>query len=255
MKSNLLLEERLIVAADFHPKKCGGISGVKAKVLSLAQELEGLGVYIKVNSILRAIGYDLIVQLHELGLKVFADLKLVDIPNTMATDGAMLAEVHPEIVTVMCNADIKGMHAVHEALKGKTKVLGVTVLTSLNEEDCQAVFTCSTRAGVLRFARLAQGAKLEGLILSPKEVDVVINRFELSLELNTPGIRPKWSIIGEDDQSRVLTPKDAIKNGADRIVIGRPIVQASPNNDGFPKSPREAVERTLEEIREGISES
>ena len=257
MKSNLLAEERLIVAADFHPKDHGGISGVKARVLQLAHELEGLGVYIKINSVLRAIGYELIVQLHELDLKVFADLKLIDIPNTMAVDAAMLAEVHPEIVTVMCNAGINGMHTVHEALQGKTKVLGVTVLTSLNEEDCQAIFTCSTRAGVLRFARMAQLAGLVGLILSPKEVDVVKDRFELSLELNTPGIRPEWSLIDDDDQSksRVLTPELAIKNGAERIVIGRPIVQASPNEDGFPQSPREAVKRTLEEIRAGLAES
>ncbi len=255
MKNNLPPEERLIVAADFHPESCGGISGVETKVLCLAQELEGLGVYIKVNSILRAIGYELIMQLHELGLKVFADLKLIDIPSKMAIDGAMLAEARPEIVTVMCCAGVDGMHAVQDALQSKTKVLGVTVLTSLNEEECQAIFTCSTRAGVLRFARMAQLAGLDGLILSPKEVEVVKQRFELSLELNTPGIRPEWFITDKDDQSRVLTPELAIKNGAERIVIGRPIIQAGPNEEGFPKNPREAVERTLDEIRAGLAES
>ncbi len=252
MEHDLPVEERLIVAADFKPQDCGGINGVKAKVLWLAQELKGLGVYLKVNSILRASGYELIVQLHKLGLKVFADLKLIDIPNTMAIDGAMLAEVKPEIVTVMCCAGVDGMHVVQDALKEKTKVLGVTILTSLNEEDCQAIFTCSTRAGVLRFARIAQLAGLGGLILSPKEVEVVKHRFELSLELNTPGIRPEWSLIDDDDQSRVLTPKRAIQNGAERIVIGRPITQAAPNDKEFPQSPREAVERTLKEISDGL---
>ena len=246
-------EERLIVAADYSPRKFGGINGVKEEVLSLAQSLEGLGVYIKVNSVLRAAGYSLITDLHDLGLKVFADLKLVDIPNTMRTDGEMLSEVKPEILTVMCCAGVGGMNAVKKVLGNTSEILGVTVLTSLNEEECQAIFTCSTRAGVLRFARMAQLAELGGLILSPKEVDVLSERFELTLSLNTPGIRPEWSFIEGDDQTRVLTPQKAIENGAERIVIGRPIMGAKPNKEGLPQNPREAVERTLEEISTGIS--
>ncbi|MDO8524670.1 MAG: orotidine 5'-phosphate decarboxylase / HUMPS family protein [bacterium] len=247
-------EERLIVAADYSPKECGGICGVDAKVLILAKELQGLGVYIKVNSVLRAVGYGLITKLHDLGLKVFADLKLIDIPHTMQTDGEMLAEVKPEILTVMCCAGIDGMHAVQEILGGTTEVLGVSVLTSIDEEECQAIFTCSTKAGVLRFARMARLAGLGGLILSPQEVDIVTKRFELVLSLNTPNIRPEWSLVGGDDQekSRALTPEKAIKGGADRIVLGRPVLGAKPNDKGLPQNPREAVERTLEEIRAGL---
>jgi len=249
----LKLEERLIVAADYSPKDFGGIQGVESKVLTLAKELEGLGVYIKVNSVLRAVGYGLIAKLHDLGLKVFADLKLIDIPNTMGTDGEMLTEVKPEILTVMCCAGIDGMNAVQKVLGDTTEVLGVTVLTSLDEEECQSIFTCSTKAGVLRFARMAQLAGLGGLILSPKEVDVLNKRFELTLSLNTPGIRPVWSLVEGDDQSRVLTPQKAIENGAERIVMGRPIVKAGANNKGLPQNPREAAERTLEEIKTGLS--
>ena len=80
-------EERLIVAADYSPKVFGGRKGVEEKVLSLAEELSGLGVYILINSILRAVGYNLIDKLHKLGLNVFGDLKLIDIPNTMAATG------------------------------------------------------------------------------------------------------------------------------------------------------------------------
>jgi len=247
-------EERLIVAADFSPGEFGGIKGVEKKVLALAEELEGFGVYIKVNAVLRALGYGLIVKLHDLGLKVFADLKLIDIPNTMRIDSEFLAQVKPEILTVMCCAGIDGMNAVQHVLGDKTEILGVTVLTSLNEEECQGIFTCSTKAGVLRFARMAQLAGLGGLILSPKEVDVLKGRFELTLSLNTPGIRPVWSLVEGDDQSRVLTPQKAIKNGAVRIVMGRPIVKAEPNDKGLPQSPREAVERTLEEIKAGLQE-
>lgn len=253
MEKEMKLEERLIVAADFEPKRWGSIGGVHYKVMELAQSLKGLGVYIKVNSILRAVGYGLIRELHDHGLKVFADLKLIDIPNTMATDAEFLREVKPEMVTVMCSAGIEGMSMVQAGLPD-SKVLGVTVLTSLNEEDCQAIFTCSTKAGVLRFARMAKLAGLGELILSPKEIEIVKNRFELRMQLNTPGIRPAWASISGDDQSRTLTPLLAIKNGATRIVIGRPITQARPNSDGLPQSPREAVEITLKEIQTGLEQ-
>jgi len=244
VRKELTVEERFIVAADYKPSKCGGIRGAEAKTMELAKILEGLGIIIKLNSILRAVGYRLIRNLHDLGLKVFADLKLIDIPATMETDGEMLSEVKPEILTVMCCASIDGMHAVRKVIGGGCEVLGVTILTSLNEEECQGIFTCSTKAGVLKFARMAQLAGLDGLILSPKEVEVVKNRFELMLSLNTPGIRPVWSLVEGDDQSRVLTPQKAIANGADRIVCGRPILNAA--------NPRDAVLRTLDEIRAGL---
>jgi len=120
-------EERLIVAADFSPEGYGGIRGVEIKVLDLAEELKGLGVFIKVNSILRAVGYSLIVCLRNLGLNVFADLKLIDIPNTMKTDGEMLLEAQPDILTVMCCAGIDGMNAVRKVIGGTTNWLGLEV--------------------------------------------------------------------------------------------------------------------------------
>jgi len=125
-------------------------------------------------------------------------------------------------------------------------VLGVTVLTSLNEEECQAIFTCSTKAGVLRFARMAQLAGLDGLISSAQEAEMLKKRVELVLRANTPGIRPSWSIIDKDDQARVMTPAKAIKAGAKRLVIGRPIITA--------KDPKEAILRTLEEIEQALEE-
>ena len=238
-------EDRLIVAADFSPREHGGISGVEHSVLELAHEIKGMGVYIKVGSILRAVGYGLIRQLHELGLRVFADLKLIDISETMKIDGEMLEEVRPEIVTCMCCAGVKGMHKLNQALS-HTEVFGVTVLTSFNEEECRAIFTCSTEVSVLRFAKMAKQAGLGDLILSSKEAQVIRNH-ELTLGINTPGIRPEWSFVEGDDQARTLTPKKAILNGAERLVIGRPITQAN--------SPRDAVLRTLEEIQNTFYES
>ncbi|HEY4509909.1 MAG TPA: orotidine-5'-phosphate decarboxylase [Candidatus Paceibacterota bacterium] len=238
------LAERLIVATDYDPRKEGGVWGVRDKVLRMGNSLQGLGVIIKTNSVLRAIGYTLISDLHDQGLQVFADLKLIDSPHTMEIDAVMLAECPPEFVTVMCCAGIEGMGAVQRILGEKTKVLGVTILTSLDEEECQSIFSCSTKAGVLRFARMAQLAGLKDLILSPQEAEMLRGKKELVVGLNTPGIRPAWSLVPGDDQRRIMTPFKAFLAGVDRIVIGRPITES--------KNPREAVERTLEEIQAAL---
>jgi len=247
------LEERLIVAADFDPRMYGGARGVRKKVLELARELEGSSVCIKINSVLRACGYDLIDEIHMHGLAVFADLKLNDIPNTMATDAAFLTEYEPEFLTVMCSAGIDGMSVVREAIP-ETGVLGVTVFTSLDDSQCRSIFGCRSADGVLRFSRMAKDARLTELILSPKEVELVRSDFRSYFTLNTPGIRPRWSIVYDDDQSRVTTPAQAIRSGADRIVVGRPIIQARSNCKGNPASPREAVEWTLKEMQQGLDE-
>ena len=163
--------ERLILPADFKPDK-GGIDGTRRKVLALADSVAGTGVIIKVNSALRACGYNLIKDLHDRDVRVMADLKLIDIPETMEIDALTIADYNPELLTVMCCAGIEGMTRVHNNLQS-TEVLGVTVLTNLDEEDCQAIFTCSSKAGVLRFARMAQLTKppqsehLTKLLISP----------------------------------------------------------------------------------------
>lgn len=253
---DLPLNERLIVAADFDPRKCGGIIGAQDKVKKLAEALLGLNVIIKVNSVLRANGYDLIKYLRTAGLKVMADLKLVDIPHTLDFDAAFLLEAEPEFVTVMCNAGIDGMMALQKVLSGKIAVMGVSILTSLNEEECQLIYGCSVKAGVLKFARLAQLAGIPDLVCSPAEAEMLSKRSELSLASNTPAIRPVYSLVGMDDQeiSRTMTPGKAIKAGAERLVIGRPIVEAKENDKGLPASPRKAVEMALREIDQAIEE-
>lgn len=246
------MNERLIVAADFKPDAFG-VNGICQRVLTLADSLKDTGVVIKVNSALRACGVELIKHLHGRGVRVMADYKLVDIPETMETDAEILFEYKPELLTVMCSAGVEGMRRVQMRSSHLTEVLGVTVLTSLDEEECQAIFTCSTKAGVLRLARLAQLAGLGGLILSSQEAEMLLKKQELVLSLNTPGIRPGWALVKGDDQSRVMTPAKAIAAGADRIVIGRPILQAAPNDKGLPQNPREAVAWTLTEIADGLT--
>jgi orotidine-5'-phosphate decarboxylase len=245
MKRLLTPAERLIVAADFRPLTPNGRVWVGEKVIALAESLKGTGVYLKVNSALRACGYDLIDQIHDRGLRVFADLKLYDISETLATDGTLLREARPELLTTVCSVGVPAMQILKAELP-ETEVLGVTVLTSLKDADTQAMFTCSTEEAVLRFSQFAADAQISGLISSAKEAEMLRARFGVLLSLNTPAIRPTWAIVPGDDQNpaRVMTPFKAIKSGADRIIVGRPITQA--------KNPHDAVMRTLEEIESAL---
>ena len=238
--------DRLIVAADFKPDVEYGRLGAKGKVLALARSLEGTGVHLKLNSVLRACGYDLIDDIHALGLRVFADLKLFDISETLATDGMFLRQSKPELLTVACTAGIDAMRALKAQLPD-TEVLGVSVLTTFNDDAAQAMFTCSTNEAVMRLSRLAAQAGVDGLISSAKEAAMLSAEFGLLFSCNTPAIRPTWAIVESDDQNpdRVMTPAKAIAAGADRIVVGRPIVQAA--------NPRDAVIRTLEEIASAVA--
>ncbi len=237
--------ERLIVAADFKPIAPNGRAWVRREVLTLADNLYQTGVYLKVNSALRAYGYDLIAEIQGRGLRVFADLKLIDIGETLSIDGVLLKEAKPEILTTMCVAGLNAMQALKAELPD-TEVLGVTVPTSLKNADTQAMFTCSTEETVMRFAQIAADAKIDGLISSPKEAEVLRAKFGIVLSLNTPAIRPTWAIVPGDGQNpdRIMTPTKAIRAGADRIMVGRPIVQS--------KNPHEAVMRIIEEIAQAI---
>lgn len=241
---SLTLSERLIVAADFRPdpKQGQGRDWVRGQVLTLVAALIGTGgVYIKVNSALRACGYELIGKIHQFGAKVFADLKLYDIGETLATDGVLLREFRPELLTAVCTAGVGPLRALKAELPN-TEVLGVTVLTSLSDVDTRAMFVCTTEDAVCRFAGVAVGAGLDGVVSAPKEVEMLRADFGTLMTLNAPAIRPEWAIVPGDDQNpdRIMTPAKAIKAGADRIVVGRPITKA--------KDPYDATMRTLEEI-------
>ncbi len=253
--------ERLIVAADFKAPEenfwieQGPYSGtslicrskiawVKRQVLALADSLKGTGVYLKVNSALRACGSDLIGEIHSRGLKVFADLKLFDISETLSIDGILLSEAKPELLTVVCGAGVAALRSLKTELPN-TEVLGVTVLTSLKDEDTMRIFTCTREEAVIRFAQLAVDAKIDGLICSPKEAKVLRTLFGGALTLNTPAVRPAWSVVPGDDQNPdlIMTPTKAIKASADRIVVGRPITKPPQGMTSY-----DAVMRIIEEI-------
>lgn len=240
--------ERLIVAVDFKPEleKRHGRDYVRGQVLTLASRLEGTGVCIKLNSVLRACGYELIDRLrHQFGLKVFADLKLVDISETLSLDGKFLQEFRPDIVTAFSGAGIQALKALKAELPD-TEVLGITALTSLNDADTKVMFSCNVEQAVMRFAEVALVAGLDGVIASPKEAYMLRAKFGDALSINTPAIRPLWAVIKGDDQNpdRVMTPEKAIKAGANRIVVGRPIVQDA--------NPYDAAMRTIDEIAKAM---
>ena len=167
------------------------------------------------------------------GAPLFLDLKFHDIPNTVA--GAVRAAVHlrPKILNVHASGGRAMMMAAAEAAREtaedlgveRPKVIGVTVLTSLDGKDLEEVGQVGpAEAQVERLARLAQDSGLDGVVCSAREIELLRRACGPDFLLVVPGIRPSWSAAG--DQKRVMTPEDAVAAGADHIVIGRPITAA-----------------------------
>ena len=246
MKYQENISNRLIVAADFDPRKCGGRNGARREFMRLARNLEGTGVVIKGNSIFRSCGIELVEELNKLGLNAFVDWKLNDIPKTMEMDAAMIADVDPYMLTVMASAGSEGCARVSNVL-GKNRVFAVTVLTSLDEEECQSVFTTSVRASVLRLARNVNNT-VGGLVLAPSENQIITSRSQFDFKLCNPNIRPAWVEVKDDDQNpnRARSVPEAFQGGADRIVVGRPITQSD--------DPAGAVSKILAEIDQALKE-
>lgn len=174
------------------------------------------------------------VRLAAGGAPLFLDLKFHDIPNTVA--GAVRAAVHlrPRIVNVHASGGRAMMAAAAEAAREsaeelgveRPKVIGVTVLTSLDAVDLEDVGQVGPpEAQVERLARLAQESGLDGVVCSPKEIALLREACGPDFLLVVPGIRPSWSAAG--DQKRIMTPQQAVAAGADVLVIGRPITAAS----------------------------
>ena len=154
---------------------------------------------------------------------IFADLKLHDIPNTCVSAIKAIKDLKVNYLTIHISS---GLHALKAAKKvtGKTKLIGVTILTSLDDKALKKIgFKMNVKKLVLHQARLASQAKLDAIVCSAKEVKLVRKVFKK--EIITPGIR-----IGKknnNDQKRILTPKQAYKNGSDWLVVGRPLTKGN----------------------------
>ena len=232
-------KDRLIVALDVPDR---------ASALTLVEQLGGLVGMFKIGSqLFTAEGPDLVREIVRGGEKVFLDLKFHDIPNTVAGAVESAARLGVSILNVHTLGGSEMMRAAAHAVGDRgllwitrPAVLGVTVLTSMDKADLADVgIPSDLSAEVVRLATLAQDSGLDGIVASPHEIRLI--RECITAErfiILTPGIRPAWSSKG--DQKRIATPADAIRDGADFLVIGRAIT----DND----NPRAAAERILEEI-------
>lgn len=172
-------------------------------------------------------GYE---RIADTGVPIFLDLKLHDIPNTVRGGIRSLLSLQPAILNVHASGGIEMMRAAREAVEdegdGRPWIIGVTVLTSLDEADIVRMgISGSPSDQVRRLAGAAQEAGLDGVVCSAHEVERLRRDCGNDFKLIVPGIRPKGAEA--HDQKRVMTPGDALAHGADILVIGRPIIRAA----------------------------
>ena len=192
-------------------------------------------------------GPQAISMVHDAGGAVFLDLKFHDIPNTVARasaevvrHGVMMFNMHAMGGFEMMQQTVAAVRRMAENLGVRRPlVLAVTVLTSLAESDLAAVgIAAGIKEQVRRLAQLAQSAGVDGVVASPQEIEVVKTACGSEFLVVTPGVRPKAA--GADDQKRILSPGEAIRKGADYIVVGRPVIEAP--------DPLAAVQEIIKEI-------
>ncbi len=175
--------------------------------------------------------------------QVFLDLKLHDIPNTVAGALRVVAKLGVDITNVHCLGGLEMMRAANDAIKSvnsSTRLIGVTILTSHDRASLAKLgLDEEPQSAVRRLALLAREAELDGVVCSPQEIEAVRQECGRDFFLVTPGIRPVDASSG--DQKRVMTPRQAIDLGADYLVIGRPITAA--------QNPTEAAQKIVESLR------
>jgi orotidine-5'-phosphate decarboxylase len=233
-----MLDPRLIVALDY-PEG--------AAALGLVERLEDLCCWYKVGlELYLAEGNAFIHELRHRGCSVFLDLKLYDIPNTVAGAVRSVVETGAEMLTLHASggpAMLKAAVLAASQFEHPPQLLAVTVLTSMDAEQLTAIgIAHSTGAQVLRLAQIAAEAGINGLVASAAET-ASLRKLYPATTLVIPGIRPAGSEIG--DQKRVATPAAALAAGASYLVVGRPITQAP--------DPVEAARTILREMHESVA--
>jgi orotidine-5'-phosphate decarboxylase len=228
-------KDRLAVALDYPDA---------TQALALVDRLGQTCHWYKVGmELFYAEGNSIVQQLRNRGFSVFLDLKLHDIPNTVAgavrsatQAGASLLTLHAAGGAAMMTAA-----AVAASTPGSPRLLAVTVLTSMDAHELAGIgITSSPAEQVLRLARLAKNSGIDGMVCSPEEVAMLRKETGPDTLLVVPGIRPSGSAI--EDQKRIATPAQAIIDGASLLVVGRPITRAA--------DPTAAAEAILQEIQE-----
>jgi len=238
----IMSEERLIVPLDVPTLE-------EAKTL-----MDKLGSSVKFYKIGCALftssGLKAVEEVKKRGFKVFLDLKYFDIPSVVTKAVGTLIKLDVDIFTIHALGGFELMESVVKVLWNEEKkplVLGVTILTSINEASLRDVLgtpKITIDEEVERLAELARSAGLDGVVASSLEIKKIRKICGDDFIVLTPGIRPKGT--EKFDQKRVLTPKQAIKNGADYIIVGRPIINS--------KEPEKIALEVIEEIKEGEDE-
>ena len=227
--------KRVIVPLDFPDAEAA---------LALAARLDPRLCRVKVGKeLFTAAGPAIVARLHERGFEVFLDLKFHDIPNTVAGACRAAARLGVWMINVHASGGEAMLRAAREAVAAAARpplLIGVTVLTSLSAADLERIgFAGTPEDNVMRLAGLAHACGLDGVVCSALEAPRLRAAFGPGFRLVTPGIRLEGAAV--DDQSRVVTPPEALRLGSDYLVIGRPIAQA-----------RDPV-ATLESIRNSLT--
>lgn len=215
-----------------------------AEAFSLVDQLGDDADFYKVGFELFTRGGPQVVnELVSRGKRVFLDLKLHDIPNTVARSVAAASDLGVDLLTLHASGGPRMMEAAAAARSGSLKLLAVTILTSLTSEEIASVWDREIRSmddDVARLAMMSKEAGVDGIVASALEVNRVRQQVGADFLIVTPGIRPAGAASG--DQNRVATPAEAVQNGSDYLVIGRPITQSS--------DPPAAFATILKEIEE-----
>lgn len=223
----------------------------------LATQLVGRVGMFKIGlELYTAAGPEAVQMVRETGGEVFLDLKLHDIPATVARSVVAATRLGVKMLTVHASGGARMMASAVQSLREaavdaegpQPQIIAVTALTSLNARDLTQIGLGESAAAVVeRLARLAGAAGVDGVVASPHEVEFLRQVLGPEATIVTPGVRPTWderSSATGDDQSRVATPAEAIASGADYLVVGRPIREAD--------DPSQAADRILEDISRGL---
>lgn len=219
--------------------------------IPLVQRLAGhVGMFKVGLELFISTGPEIIRLIREKGAAdIFLDLKLHDIPATVSRAMETISDLHVTFATVHCGESTKMLEAAVNGSKGRVGVLGVTVLTSIGGKDLRETgfreeFANDVTKLVLKKANMARAAGCIGIVCSGQEAKQIKSVLGPDFITVTPGIRPSWEEIGSDDQQRVMTPARAIQNGADYLVVGRPIRDAG--------DPVAAADRIAKEIESAL---
>jgi orotidine-5'-phosphate decarboxylase len=225
-------ENKIIVALDVPTRK---------EAVDLVQRLVDQISFFKIGlQLYTAEGPGIVRAVSATGCKVWLDLKLHDIPNTVARAVESANRIGVQMLTIHLSGGSEMIRAATAARANDMVLLGVTVLTSATEETLREIgIQDKVDDQVLRLAKLGFEAGIDGVVASSREINRLRREFGDKVKIVVPGIRPSWSEPG--DQRRTMTPCEALQAGADYLVIGRPIT-AHPN-------PTEAVARILDECR------